>query len=237
MALYYKRVGIIGALDEEVAALISSITLLSNGEFLPETHELNASYHFGKIKNQEVVVVRCGVGKVNSSICAQHLIDKYKVNAIISMGVAGGVSPAVKQNDVIISEAHLHHDMRGFGAPSIIPMMENASTFKSNEGLVECAKRACEKAIEPGCWHVGLNVSGDEFVQSNEKRDWLYKTFGALCCEMEGAGVAHTCAVNTLPFLGVRAISDSANEQAISTFEENKANAIKQLTAVVMGML
>ena len=236
MSLYCKRVGIIGALDEEVEQLIGMMTPVLGADLPPHLHDMGRHFYFGKIKNQEVVVVRCGVGKVNSSITAQRLIDSYDVSAVISIGVAGGVDPRLKRSDIIISEKHLHHDMLGFGGPGEIPMMDS-SVFHSSEGMVACAKRACETILEKGQFHVGLNVTGDQFIQSHEKKHWLFNTFGALCSEMEGVGVAQTCNINKVPFLGIRSISDLADDDAIQSFDEHKQAAIDRLVSVVVQML
>ena len=65
----------------------------------------------------------------------------------------------------------------------------------------------------------------------------IYTTFTAYCAEMEGAAIAHTCYLNKIPFVVIRAISDKADSGAEMNFEEfvNLAarNASKMIESIV----
>ena len=84
---------------------------------------------------------------------------------------------------------------------------------------------------------MGKIVSGDQFINSSEKKKWLESTFGALCAEMEGAAIAHTCALNNVPFLIMRSISDLADEDAADSFDEMKEEAIDYTSSVLLEMI
>lgn len=80
-------------------------------------------------------------------------------------------------------------------------------------------------------------LTGDQAVVTQEKRQWLWETFRGDCVEMEGAAVAQVCELNKIPFLIVRAISDSAAENAITEFKQSLAQTAAHAARIVMGML
>lgn len=236
MGLRYHKLGIIGALDEEIDTLVKNLIPNPLTMIPAQSFEMNTCFHDGQIGNQEVVVVRCGVGKVNSAIVAQHLIDNYGCDAVMKVGVAGAVAADVKKNDIVISKELLEHDMDAFGQAGEIPNMES-STFVADKELIKAAEQACEIVMGEGNYHTGTHVSGDQFIRSAEKKEWLKRTFGALSAEMEGAAVAHTATVNKVPFVILSSISDLADDDAIDSFEETKDEAVDYTAAVILQML
>ncbi len=104
-------IGIIGAMEEEVSGLKEKMKT--------EKTLKRASMEFcqGTLDNKEVVVVRCGIGKVNAAICTQILVDEFKVNAIINTGIAGSLKNEINIGDIVLSSDTLQHDMdaTGFG--------------------------------------------------------------------------------------------------------------------------
>lgn len=236
MSLRYHKIGIIGALDEEVDVLINNLVPNTLSLIPSEKFEMDTCFHSGQIGNQEVVVVKCGVGKVNAAIVTQRLIDFYGCDAVMKIGVAGGVDPSVKKNDVVIATQLVEHDMQAFGKPGEIPNMES-STFVCDPVLVEIAKIACQKVLGEGNYHVGSHVSGDQFICDKSKKEWLASTFNPLSAEMEGAAMAHACAVNHVSSLVLSSISDMADDDAVATFEDSKDEAVDYTTNVVLEML
>ena len=84
------RIGIIGAMEEEV-------TLLRNKIKEKELYQIaGMDFYKGIIDNNEMVVVRCGIGKVNAAVCTQALLIIFKVDYIINTGVAGAISVNLK---------------------------------------------------------------------------------------------------------------------------------------------
>ena len=225
-----KKLGVIGALDEEVRAVIDSCNIQST------KNALGTCFYEGSLGSTNVVVVRCGVGKVNSAITAQRLIDVFGCDAIINIGVAGSINNAVRKNHVVLSTELFEHDMDALEGAGVIPRMDS-SVFVADDCLLEKARLACEKVLAPGCFHVGTIVSGDQFINSSEKKKWLESTFGAICAEMEGAAIAHTCTLNDVPFLIMRSISDLADEDAADSFEETKEEATDYTTSVLLEMI
>ena len=99
-----ERIGIIGAMEEEVSALIdrfNDIKVVSYGLL---------DFVMARLENKEIIIVKCGIGKVNAAMCTQILIDKFDVSAIINTGVAGGIDSKIKIGDIVVSSAAIHHD-------------------------------------------------------------------------------------------------------------------------------
>ena len=223
---------IIGAMSEELEILLKDMQLESQKVIA------NMTFNKGKLWNQDVVAVVCGIGKVNAAICTQILISEFGANKVINVGVAGGIGKEIYPGDVVIANNLVEHDMdcSVFGdAIGQVPRM-NTFDFKCDETLVSLAQEACKKVGEIKTF-VGRIVSGDQFIASVEKIQWLEKEFKALSCEMEGASIAHTCYVNNVPFVVIRSISDNANNGAHVDFEKFTPIAVKNSTAILKEMI
>ncbi|MGL6174664.1 MAG: 5'-methylthioadenosine/adenosylhomocysteine nucleosidase [Cellulosilyticaceae bacterium] len=231
-----NKLGIIGAMEEEVISLKRYMSV-------EETLTIaGMEFCVGTLKDKPIVVVRCGIGKVNAAICTQVLIDKFDVEAVINTGVAGGLYPEINIGDIVISSDTVQHDMdtTAFGDPKgMIPRM-NKSFFEADTRLIELAQRAAEKIQGDHKVYIGRVASGDQFISSMSVKEDIYSTFTAYCAEMEGAAIAHTCYLNQVPFVIIRSISDKADQSAEVNFEEfthlAAKNASKMIEAIVEGI-
>lgn len=226
------KIGIIGAMDEEVEFLLNNMSL--------DRKEMKANMLFnsGKIYNVQVVVVRSGIGKVNAAICTQILIDDFSVDRVINVGIAGGIGKDVYPGDIVIASNLVQHDMdtSGFGDPiGQIPRMDTFD-FKCDIVLVKKAKSACENIKESKSF-IGRIVTGDQFICDTEKIIWLNEKFQALACEMEGGSIAQVCYLNKIPFVVIRSISDNANNGAHMDYKKFAPIAIKNSTEIIKSML
>lgn len=224
--------GIIAAMSEELELLLQDMELKNKKTIA------NITFNEGKLLGKDVVAVVCGIGKVNAAICAQILASTYNVDQIINIGVAGGVHKDIYPGDVVISDSLVEHDVdcSVFGDPiGQIPRMDTFD-FKADASLIELAKKACNNVGEIKSF-IGRIVSGDQFVASVEKVQYLEKEFNALSCEMEGASIAHVCYSNNIPFVIIRSISDNANNGAHVDFEKFTPIAVKNSTAILKEML
>ena len=124
-------VGIIGAMEEEVAKLKSEMTDVK------QISKAGMDFLRGRPYGRDAVVVRSGIGKVNAAVCTQILIDDFKTDIVINTGVAGGLYSELNVGDIVISSDALYHDfdVTGFGyEEGVIPRM-NASTFTADKVL------------------------------------------------------------------------------------------------------
>ncbi|MDO4588619.1 MAG: 5'-methylthioadenosine/adenosylhomocysteine nucleosidase [Fusobacterium sp.] len=227
------RIGIIGAMNEEVIELksiMSDIQVENLG---------NLEFFKGNLLGKEVVLVEGGIGKVNASICATLMIEHFKVSKVLFTGVAGGTNPDINIGDIVIGVDQIEHDFNAtaFGyALGQIPRMDSY-IFEADKELVDLAYSVAVEKFGAEKVRKGRIVSGDEFVASVEKINWLRETFNADCTEMEGASVAHVCHVFKMPFLIIRAISDKANHDAKVDFPEFVKLAAKNSKTIIEGIL
>lgn len=225
-------IGIIGAMDEEIEILLKNINL-SKKEI-----KARMEFNIGTIWGNQVIVVRSGIGKVNAAVCTQILIDDYNVERIINVGVAGGIGENIYPGDVIIADTLVQHDVDTsvFGDKlGQIPRLETFD-FKCDEKLVKIAKDACDKNTKYNSF-VGRIVSGDQFIASLEKINWLKEEFEAIGCEMEGGSIAQVCYLNNIPFVIIRSISDNASNGAHIDYEKFIPIAVENSTNILKSMI
>jgi adenosylhomocysteine nucleosidase len=226
-------VGIIGAMEEEVLFLKEKM-------ILKEVRSIaSLEYYMGTLHNRAIVIVKGGIGKVNSAICAQVLIDCFHVDAIINTGVAGAVDSQLEIGDVVISKDLLQHDVdaSGFGYQlGEIPRMAT-SIFPADEHMLNIASKGSDALTAGTNVFVERIVSGDQFISSTEKKAWLLNQFKAFCTEMEGAAIAQVCYLNKIPFVAIRAISDKADDSAEVNFEKFTALAAANSCRMIERML
>ena len=150
------------------------------------------TFYQGTIKGKGVVVVRSGIGKVNAGICSQILVDRYNVEGIINTGIAGSLKNEINIGDIVLATVAVQHDVdaTGFGYPlGEIPQM-GIKEFPADEKLRALAE-ACSKKANPDIQvFCGRVASGDQFISSKEKKNWISENFDAYCTEMEGAAIA-----------------------------------------------
>jgi adenosylhomocysteine nucleosidase len=228
-----KRIGIIGAMDEEV------IRLKDQMQNATVKRIASMDFYEGILYGKEVIVVRSGIGKVNAAVCTQILSDLYHVNVVINTGVAGSLRNEIDIADIVLSTDTLQHDVdaTGFGYElGVIPRMES-SIFTAELQLITLAKEVCAEVIPEVGVHTGRIVSGDQFISDSNKKAWLVDNFNGYCTEMEGAAIAQAAYLNQIPFLIIRAISDKADhsaEMAYSEFEELAINnTVKLLNRLI----
>lgn len=226
-------IGIIGAMDEEVISLKRKMHVTEQREIAGMT------FFIGTVEDKEVAVVRCGIGKVNAAVCTQILVDIFNVEYVINTGVAGGLYPELNIGDIVVSSDTVEHDMdaSAVGNPrGEIPRMQK-TYFEADAKLIEAAKAAAESLKGDQKVFVGRVASGDQFICSMRVKEDIYSTFTAYCAEMEGAAIAHTCYLNQVPFVIIRAISDKADQSADINFEEFVDIAAKNASKMIEGIL
>ncbi len=225
-------IGIIGAMDEEVAKIKEHMTEVMVQE------KASMEFFKGKLAGKDIVVVRSGIGKVNAAICAQILVDQYQVDVLINTGIAGSLKTEINIGDIVISTDVLHHDMDAvaFGyALGQVPRMEVLS-FAADQGLVELA-RECSQMVNPEIQtFLGRVVSGDQFVSRREKKEWLVENFDGYCTEMEGVSIGQAAYLNKIPFVVIRAISDKADDSAHMDYPVFEALAIERSVKLMIEM-
>lgn len=226
------KIGIIGAMDQEVKILKEKMAAPMSWE------RAGVLFVSGTLGKHDVIVVRSGIGKVAASVTTSLLIQQYGVNMVINTGSAGGIGEGLQVGDVVFSEklAYFDVDVTGFGyeygqLPAGMPLY-----FEASQYIIDEMKKAAEKTGQQV--RSGLIVTGDSFVNSPEKIAEIKSHFPeALACEMEGAAIAQTARQFNIPFLVVRAISDTADHQATMSFDEFIDEAGKRSAEMVIEFL
>lgn len=220
--------GIIGAMDVEVAAVKAKVC--------DSTQTVIAGITFicGYIENVMVTVAQCSPGKVNAAICAQIMIDVFKADKIINIGVGCSLNSDVVIKNVVIASDVCEYDIditalgepRGFINGLNVIKVKTDGTL--SEELSRCAISCGEKI------HRGTVASGDTFIADNELKSYLSEHFDAICGEMEGGAIGHTCACNNVPFAVLRSISDGGDAQAQMDYPTFKTIAAKISTNIIL---
>ncbi len=228
-----KKLGIIGAMSIEVEALKNQM------RFFDVTCRSGMTFFEGMLEQLPVVVVVCGVGKVNAALCVQVLCDCFGVTHIVNTGVAGSLDAALDIGDFVISQDAMYHDFDchpinpnyAIGQVPGLPVR----SFPADEALIRYAMEAAEE-VHPGHARIGRVASGDQFICSKEQKDKIVEATGALCTEMEGAAISHAAWRNQIPFVVIRAISDKADDSAEMDYPTFEAIAAKRCAAVTKNL-
>lgn len=215
-----NKIGILCATIKELNPYFSVIQNMKVDEYAMH------SFYTGEIGGIEVVAAYSGCGKINASITAQILIDKYQVDAIIFSGIAGGMKQEIEVFDTVVCIASAFHDTDN-EIYTDFPVMDKP-VFYADERLVSLARKAAEKMERK--IYFGLATTGDKFVEPIHP--------DALCIDMETAAMAHTCYLNRVPFIAIRSISDNnkeAGQEAINKNYETAAYRSFQFVCELFG--
>ena len=201
--------------------------LLEKMQVETKTRHGMTTFYQGSYQGQRVVLARMAMGKVNAAMAAQSLIDLFDAAPLILSGSAGAVAPEVEVGDVVIGARVIPHDagvyLSDFKFCGVMASDGRGRrgwvrAFQADPHLMQAALSAGDELLWPRgarkripVVRVGTIVTGDQVVFSQEKKEWLHRTFEALAVEMEGAAVAQVAAANGRPWLVVRAISDQAD--------------------------
>ena len=230
-----KKLGIIGAMQVEVEILLGAM------ENKRSMEKAGCTFYEGSLNGLSVVVVQCGVGKVNAALCAQILCDLYNVTHLVNTGIAGSLCADLDIGDLVVSEDAMYHDMDAvhFGYPfGKVPGLD-VTAFPADSTLIRYACDAAE-TVHPGHTRIGRVASGDQFVAVKELKERIIANTRGLCTEMEGAAIAQTAYRNGVPFVILRAISDKADDSAemdYPTFERIAAHRCAEVTMHLAGRL
>ena len=225
------KLGIIGAMDVEVE------TLLSEMEQVASTKKAGSTFHEGVLMGLPVVLVQCGVGKVNAAVCAQTMALIYEPELIINSGVSGALSPDLRVGDVVIGTDVVQHDVDTTAMgdePGFVSTVDRLSFPLDNFASTAIAAAAEELGIRAVR---GRIASGDQFVASTERKEEIVRLFSAVTCEMEAGAIAHVCFLNRVSCAVIRCISDGGNEEAPMSYEEFLPLAAKNSSELTLAYL
>ena len=226
------RVGIIGAMEEEVKELRSKMTNIES------VNKCGITLYHGTLDGVDVVLLLCGIGKVAAAVGTTLLIDQYNPDLIINTGSAGGLSSDLNVGDVVISTDVRYHDVDVtlFGYEyGQLPKMP--AGFTPDAELITLAKTAASKIDNLNITD-GLIITGDSFIHNPEVVNNIKAKLPPMkATEMEAAAIAQVCHMSGKKFLIIRSISDVPGKESKQSFEEFSVVAAKNSGRLVEEIL
>lgn len=193
------KIGIVIAMDKE----FQRVKML-----MGDTKDISRSgksYVTGTMGSNDIVLLQCGIGKVNAATGTTDMINNFHPNAVISTGVAGGASTSLNIQEVVVATQTCYHDVYCGAEQEYGQIMGMPARFDCDSDLInKAAALDCGTKITKG-----LIVTGDWFVDSREKMQSIIDHFpDAMAVDMESCAIAHTCYQYDIPFVSFRIISD-----------------------------
>ena len=232
-----QPVGVIGAMDSELSSLIAAL----KGREDRTLHGL--VFYTGTLEDSPVVLVKCGVGKVNAARTAQVLIDAFAPRALINTGIAGGVAPGLSVGDAVVADGLVQHDfdVTAFGhAKGYLCTGRDSSkptVFVPEQKVQDSLFQAACALLGEGHVHRGMVATGDQFISGRESKAAIWEQFHASAAEMEGGAIAQAAALTGVPFGVIRVISDLADGTAPSSFDQFEQETADRSAAIVKRTL
>lgn len=220
------KIGIVVADSDEYKPLLEYI---EKGKY-EEYSFLGRMAHKFNIGKAQVVSILCGIGKVNATAAAMHLVD-IGCNIILNFGLSGGISGVFK-GDVCLCDKFLEHDfdLTGIGyKPCEKPSQRYI--YDADTSLIEKFKQILPQV------KVGTAVTGDRFICNADDRDYFKNEFSAMSCDMETAAIAYVCDFANVPFLALRRISDDAGADAVDSYREMNTAAEAVLSDYIIDFI
>lgn len=207
------KIGIMGAMVEEIEPLLQFYREYEIIEFASN------KFYIVTLGENQLVIAYSKIGKVFASLTVSTMILHFGCEKILFSGVAGGISPQMKVGDLIVADKLCQHDLdiTAFGHPyGYVP--EGAVFIESDIDLLKISQEVAKNLALS--LKIGTIATGDQFVASLQRKEFVEKTFQADALEMEGASVAVVCHALNIPFLILRSISDAADMDASFDFDE-----------------
>ena len=224
------KIAIMGAMVEEITPLLDFFGTYETLEFAKNR------YYTTTYKGMELVIAYSKIGKVNASLTATTLIEKYGAEQLVFSGVAGALNPNLRIGDVLVATALTQHDLdiTAFGHPhGYVP---EGSVYVETDASLRALAHKVAKA-QNIILQEGIIATGDQFICDGVKKEWIHTTFKADATEMEGASVAVVCDALKIPFCVLRAISDAADMDAGFSFDEFLVSSAKESAQFIIAML
>lgn len=223
------KIAILGAMDEEITLIRASLKNCQEQNFN------HLTVYLGKLGDVEIILVKCGIGKVAASVSTGVVIHHFAPDFVINTGSAGGFSSHLNIGDIVIATELRHHDadLTHFGY-ELGQTAGMPAKFDCDKTLVETAFNVAN-SLQNIQVQQGLICTGDSFVGSDEAANVIKQNFPTACAvEMEGVAIAQSCHLLGTPFLVIRSLSDIAGKTSTVSFEAYLAQAAKNSATLVM---
>ena len=230
--MYKNVVGIICAVESEKEEILNRYS-----EYITKkVYDLH--FYIFNINDSKVVMVKCGVGKINAARATQMLIDKFNVEFVINYGTAGSIDPSLNISDIVIAKACVQADAdcTVFGVPK--------GKFEEDDELyisadIEHLSIIKEKLIKKGCNVLLENIATfDQFIVDTEFNNNLRKEFNVVCADMESVAIAIVCKACNIPFAIIRGISNVlGEEEPIESYNKFKNSISSSCVDIISNII
>lgn len=230
LSLPVATVGIIAAMPQEFGR-IAELFACKNTELIgPRT------FYSGEFGGTELVLVVSHIGKVAAATTSTLLIDRFGVDAVVCVGVAGGVGEGIGIGDFVLAEHLVQHDIDCKGVLGfdrhVVPSL-GVAKLPTASSLTEAAQSAAQVVVASSEYRAavldlaqrnpslryGVIATGDQFINDiGERQQLAARIPDLLAVEMEGAAIGQVCAERGVPCVVARVISDTASGDAASDF-------------------
>ncbi|MFT2091807.1 5'-methylthioadenosine/S-adenosylhomocysteine nucleosidase [Paraglaciecola sp. 2405UD69-4] len=223
------KVAILGAMDEEITLIRDSL------EQCQEQTINHLNVFTGKLGVTDVVLVKCGIGKVAASVSTTVIVNQFKPDFVINTGSAGGFSSHLNIGDIVVATElrHFDADLTHFGY-EIGQCAGMPTHFECDKKLIDLTYEHA-KSMDNLQVELGLICTGDSFVGSDEAAAKITENFPKACAvEMEGVAIAQSCHLLGVPYLVIRSLSDIAGKTSTVSFQTYLEKAAKNSAELVM---
>ena len=224
-------IGIIGAMSSEIDALKENVIDLKVENIS------GIDFYIGKIHNKDVVIAKCGIGKVFASVCVEAMILKYHPKQIIHIGIAGSLIKELSVRDVAIAEAVVQYDIDQTAFDMPLGFIQDLELIE-----IPCSKtlvneiESCAKNINVN-YKTGIIASGDKFISNDKDKEIIKDVFDAIAVDMESAATGQVCYINNIDFIAIRAMSDGGDDDAVNTYNVLKQQSADIATKILLAFL
>lgn len=233
LVISMKKIGIIVAMDEEREEIVNIMKDIEVKQIY------NLRFLQGKIKEKECILIKCGVGKVNAARATQVMLDHFKIDYVINIGVAGALNGMLDIGDVVIAKKVIQHDfdITAFGHSK--GYISGVGAFiESNSNLVDEFEEVIQGIPEREYKiKMGIVATGDIFCTETWMKDKIRAKFNADVIDMECGAIAQVCYLNEKPFIAIRSVSDSPNGKNVVVYDNNLKFAAKRCANVLKEFL
>ena len=228
-----KNIAIIVVIDQEREEIIN----LMKDRDVKQVYNLR--FIKGTIEGKQCILIKCGVGKVNAARATQVMLDHFKIDYVINIGVGGSLNSLLDIGDVVIAKKVVQHDfdITAFGHSK--GYITGVGAFiESDAELLEEFSEVLENMPEKTYKaKVGIIATGDIFCTESWMKDKIRAKFDADVDDMECAAIGQVCYLNEKPFIAIRSISDSPNGNNVSVYDNNLKFASKRCANILKEFL
>ena len=219
------KVGFVVAMDKEYEPFLSSL-----GELLSSTVICGIEFCEYSSDNRVVILAKCGIGEIAAASATSLLIGRFGCTYILNFGLVGALSSRFSERSIVVVDSVVHYDfdLTPFGYPlGAAADMDSPYIYSDRNAL----------AFLSGKLPIVRLASGDKFIADSERKEKIISDFSADICDMEGAGIALTCARARVPFTMIKVVSDSADGGAEETYMKNKLGGLSFALEVVLNAI